>query len=138
MRLIDFWQHLPGSWSFERAISNGLSQTGSLDVIKINNESYEVREQGAYLNNLEQTFFRAYNFFWNSDSWNIHGANPKDGYVFLYKISDSYFSYVHHCGADNYLFELLEFGQDAWKSATTITGPSKNLKIETNYKLTKN
>ncbi len=136
MKLIHFWQCLPGAWSFEREVSNGLHQTGSFDVIKINNESYEVREQGYYVNNLEQIFFRAYNFFWNYDAWHIHGANPKDGYVLLYKISDNSFSYIHHCGEDNYLFELLEFGQYAWKSATTITGPCKNLKIITNYKLT--
>lgn len=135
MKLIDFWQCLPESWSFEREVSNGLHQTGSLDIIKINNESYEVCEQGIY-NNSKQTFFRNYNFFWNSDSWHIHGANPKNGYVFLYKISDNSLSNVHHCGADNYLFELLEFGQYGWKSATTITGPCKNLKIKTNYKLT--
>jgi hypothetical protein len=138
LHLIDFWQCLPGSWSFEREISNGLHQAGNLNVTKINNESYEVCEHGWYVNNLEQTFFRSYNFFWNSDAWHIHGANPKSGYVFLYKISNQHFSCVHHCGSDNYLFELLEFSQYAWKSATTITGPCKNLEIITNYRLTKN
>ena len=138
MKLINFWQYLPGIWNFERDISNGACQIGAINIVKINDESYEVCEQGIYSSNLEQTFFRNYNFFWHTNAWHIHGENPKDGYVFLYKISDNSYSYVHHCGNDNYHFELLEFNKSSWKSAVTVTGPHKNFKITTNYKLTKN
>lgn len=138
MKLIDFWQCLPGTWHFKRDISNGSYQNGHVNIIKISEESYTAFESGTYVNKSSQTFFRNYKFFWLDSAWHIHGENPKNGFVFLYKISDNFCSHVHHCGNDSYLFKLLQFSQDNWKSVIKVIGPSKNFTIITNYKLTKN
>jgi len=133
MKLVDFWQHLPGEWKFERILSNKAVQIGSLNVVKADANFYKASEQGIYQNSDKQTFFRNYNFRWKNNILNIYGENPRDGYVLLHSLSDTSRTHMHLCNKDMYQFELIEIGFKNWSSVTTITGPYKDLKLITYY-----
>lgn len=137
LKLIDFWNCLPGEWHFERDITNGLHQVGTINVVKKNVTEYFVCEKGSYIYDTSQTFFRNYKFFLIDHVLHIHGQNPKDGFVHLYEIKENSYSYKHHCGNDIYLFELIQFSKCEWEYAVTISGPQKNLKIITYCKQVK-
>ncbi len=133
MKLVNFWEILPGKWCFERSISDQFMLTGFLNVEKINPTLYIAHESGVYKNSNKQTFFRDYQFNWENEYLNISGFNPKDGYVLLHSISDTSRMHTHTCKQDEYQFELKEFSLHSWISTTVINGPKKNLSIKTCY-----
>jgi len=134
MKLANFWKNLPGLWEFERIISNNPTQTGFLNIEKAKDDFYIVHEKGIYKDNKTQTFFRDYHFCWQNNCLNIYGKNPKDGYVLLHSLSDTIKTHTHFCNSDQYQLELLNFGLNTWSTAIIITGPHKNMTLETCYR----
>ncbi len=133
MKLASFWKNLPGLWEFERIISGNPTQTGFLNIEKEKDNFYTVHEKGVYNNNETQTFFRDYHFYWQNNCLNIYGKNPKDGYVLLHSLSDTTKTHTHFCNNDQYQLELTAIGLNAWSTITIITGPHKNMSLETCY-----